>query len=117
MPTCQSLLAALYLLRIGKMSPFGTILTKPVICFQVFGLKRVSGVSFRRNASIFWLQCGTTRISRAITKRHRDIRLFTVEYMERKSVYTTGHTTFRICTLVRPPKKALWAYPMYFLGK
>src|SRR6266852_4057738 len=109
MPSCQSFVAVLYLLRIGKMSPFGTTFTKPVMCFQVFGLKSALGFSFRRNVSTLSLQCSTTRISRAITNRHNDIRLLTVEYIDKKSTYTAGQTTFRICTLVLPPTNAVCA--------
>ena len=38
--------------------------------------------------------------------RHIPIRLFTVGYIERKSVYTTGTGTFRMWALARPPKNA-----------
>src|SRR5581483_3691051 len=58
-----------------------------------------------------------TLIARAVTNRHRSIKRFTVGYMDKKSVYTTGIATFLMCALVRPPKNADCAYPRYFLEK
>ncbi len=40
-----------------------------------------------------------------------------VEYIDKKSVYTTGQITLRIFTPVFPPKNAVCAYPRYSFGK
>jgi hypothetical protein len=45
------------------------------------------------------------------------IRVFTVEYIDKKSVHTAGQTTLRMCTLFRPPKNAVCAYPRDSFGK
>src|SRR5205823_5885912 len=115
--TCQSLLCSLYLARDGKISPSGIILTNAVKYFHVAELNNSVAVNRLRNVCISAWQCSTTLISLAVTNRHRSMTLLTVGYIERKSVYTTGTATLRICALVRPPKNADCACPRYSLGK
>src|SRR5580700_10883865 len=85
------------------MSPDGITRANAGSFVHVAGSNSFSGVIVRRKSVVSETSTGTTATSAATTNRQRLIRAFTVGYMERKSVYTTGTGTFRICALVRPP--------------